>query len=312
MQEQGSGPLQPQSSKPDPTGLFSAIVAHSLFGMFPIYFKLVDDVLPLEVLAHRVFWSFILLALILFAMGRLKKALPIVTNPRMLGVLLLSAVLIAANWGLYIWAVGQERVLECSLGYYINPLFSVFLGVVFLHEKLSKLQWTAIALAATGVGIQVVLFGDIPWVALGLAFSFGLYGFVRKKLPHDALISLMIETALLTPVALILFAVFFADGSLAFGQPGGTSMTLILVSAGLVTTVPLLLFTRAAPLLPLSTLGIVQYITPTGQFLLAIFAYGEAFQFADGIVFGLIWLGLLIFTADRLRRGRRVPKLPVA
>jgi chloramphenicol-sensitive protein RarD len=286
-------------------GLSYGLAAFGIWGLVPVYFKAVGTVPPLEVLAHRVVWAMpILVGLVL--MQRQGRALrDAVRSRRIIGVLLVTTVLIGSNWFVFIWAMANDRVLQASLGYFINPLVNVALGVVFLREHLSRAAMVAVVLASAGVGYLAVLGGEVPWVALMLAVTFGLYGLLRKKVAVGAVVGLTIETALLAPVAVAYLAWLQRTGGLRFGS-GDLSVDVLLMLAGVVTTVPLLLFTQAARLLPLSTLGFLQYLAPSMHFALAVLAYGEQFHGHDLITFGCIWVALAIFTADRIRRTPRI------
>jgi chloramphenicol-sensitive protein RarD len=282
-------------------GLAFALLAYGTWGFFPIYFKALGHVPAVEVLAHRVVWSVVLLAIVTPLVGRWSTALQAL-GPHTRRQVAASAVLIAANWGTYIWAVQAGRVLQASLGYFVNPLVSVLLGVAFLHERLRRLQTWAIALAALGVAALIVDRGELPWLPLTLALTFGLYGLVRKRAGVDPIGGLLAETALLAPLALGFVVLLAARGTGAFGRGAGTS--LLLLAAGPITAVPLVWFASGVRRLPLSTVGLLQYVTPTVQFLLAVLVYGERFTFAHGIAFGCIWTALALYSWDALRAAR--------
>ncbi len=279
-------------------GGFLAVAAFVLWGAFPLYFKALAHVAPLEVLANRVIWSAFSLFVLVVVLKYWNRLLPIFRDSRQMLSLLAATLLIATNWGVYIWSVTNDYILEASLGYYINPLFNVFLGYLLLHEKLRKLQWLAVGIAAIGVGIQIVILGKIPWIALILAASFGLYGFIHKKITVNAISGLFIETILLFPIALIFLSVLSADklGPLVWTF----NDWLLLMATGPVTIIPLLLFTAAAKRINYSTLGFFQYIAPSILFLLALFYYKEPFSLSTLLTFILIWLALIIFTIDSL------------
>lgn len=284
-------------------GLAYALAAYLLWGAFPLYFKALHGVPAPEILAHRVLWSVVLLAGIVFLGGRaavLRDAL----RPGRRGVLAATAVLIAANWLIYIWAVNAGRVLEASLGYFVNPLVNVLLGMAFLRERLSRVQALAVALAGAGVAVLVVRLGTVPWLPLGLALTFGLYGLLRKRAGIDPIGGLLGETALLAPVALGYLLLRGAGGEGAFGH--GAWRTALLVAAGPVTTVPLVWFAIGVRSLRLSTMGLVQYVTPTLQFLLAVVLFREPFTRTHAIAFGCIWVSLAAYTWDALARVRRL------
>lgn len=282
-------------------GLAAALLAFGTWGFFPIYFKALAHVPALEVLAHRVVWSVVLLAIVTPLLGRWATAREAL-GPRKRRLVAASALLIAANWGTYIWAVQAGRVLQASLGYYVNPLVSVLLGVVFLRERLRRLQTVAVALAAVGVGVLVVDRGELPWLPLTLALTFGLYGLVRKRAGVDPVGGLLAETALLAPLALAWVGVLAAGGAGSFGAGAGTS--LLLAAAGPVTAIPLVWFARGVRSLPLSTVGLLQYVTPTLQLLLAVLVYREPFAAAHAVAFGFIWSALALYSWDSLRAVR--------
>ena len=289
----------------DPTlaGIASALGCFSFWGLFPIYFKLLGHVSALEVLAHRVFWSAVLLLGLIMAQGQWPALRAEFRNRHRLRFYLLTALLISGNWLLYIWAVQQGRILEASLGYYINPLVNVLLGVLFLQERLNSRQWMAVALAAAGVLVLVIGNGVWPWISLTLAFSFGGYGLLRKKAGQAATLGLAVETLLLAPAALLFLIVLEAVGAGALGAVNGAT-DLLLLAAGPVTVAPLLLFLQATRLLRLSTVGLIQYLTPTLQFLLAVALYREPFTAIHGAAFGCIWLALALYSADAWRSYR--------
>lgn len=284
-------------------GVIYGIAAYGMWGLVPVYFKAVVEVPALEVLAHRIVWSALMLIPLALARGRRAQILRVLRDRRTLMVLTLTTVLIATNWFLFIWAVATDRVLEASLGYFINPLVNVVLGVAFLGERLSRPAAVAVALAAVGVAVQVAAVGSLPWIALTLAFSFGLYGLLRKTASVGSVAGLAVETSLLMPVAVGFLAWARHTGGLYLGT-GHTGTDVLLVLAGLVTTLPLLCFTSAARRLPLATLGFLQYLAPSGQFLLAVLVYGERLTTAHLVTFGCIWIALAIFTADQIRNAR--------
>lgn len=287
----------PRSPDASLIGVASGLGCFGIWGMFPIYFKLLGHVSALEVLAHRVLWSAVLLLGLIVAQGQWSALQAQFRNPRRLCFYLLTALLIASNWLLYIWAVQHGRILEASLGYYINPLVNVLLGVLFLHERLNPRQWIAVALAAIGVLVLVVGHGVLPWISLTLAFSFGSYGLLRKKAGHAATLGLCVEALLLVPLALLFLASLAALGGGALGAVNSQT-DLLLLAAGPVTVAPLLLFLQATRLLRLSTVGLIQYLTPTLQFLLAVALYREPFTPIHLTAFGCIWLALALYSAD--------------
>ncbi len=282
-------------------GLGYALAAYLAWGMLPLYFKALRAVPAVEVLAHRVVWSLVLLSALLAARGG-KAAFRAAFRRDRLPILAVTTCLIATNWLVYIWAVQTGRVLEASLGYFVNPLVNVLLGVLFLGETLSRGQRIAVALAAAGVGVLVVRAGTFPWLSLVLALSFGLYGLLRKRAGLDAVGGLLAETALLAPPALVLLGVRAASGAGAFGGATGTS--LLLAAAGPITALPLVWFTLAVHRLRLSTVGLVQYLAPTCQFLLAVLLYREPFGAAHAAAFAFIWASLALYSWDALARAR--------
>lgn len=291
----GSTPFPWRSAPDGPIiGLLNALGCFIFWGLFPIYFKLLQHVPALEVLAHRILGSATLLLAMILAQGQWLTLQAELRNHRRLGFYLLTALLISGNWLLYIWAVQQGRILEASLGYYINPLVNVLLGVLFLSERLNPRQRLAVLIAAFGVLALVIGYGVFPWVSLTLAFSFGGYGLLRKKAGHPPTLGLCVETVLMAPVALLFLA---AQGGGALGAVNGATDALLL-AAGPVTVFPLLMFLQATQRLRLSTVGLIQYLTPTLQFLLAVAVYREPFTAIHLTAFGCIWLALALYSAD--------------
>jgi chloramphenicol-sensitive protein RarD len=280
------------------SGILYALLAYTIWGLFPIYFKALPDVPADQVLAHRVLWSVVLLAVAVPLLGRRATVIE-ACRP----IILLSAVLIAANWGVYIWAVQSGRVLEASLGYFVNPLVSVLLGVIFLRERLRRRQIQAIALAAVGVIALVIRLHTLPWLPLTLALTFGLYGLVRKHAGVDAVGGLLVEALVLALPALAWVLFCASRGTGAFGVRPST--TALLVAAGPVTAIPLVWFAMGVRRLPLSMVGILQYVTPTLQFLLAVALYREPFGRAHAIAFGFIWTALALYTWDSFQANRQ-------
>lgn len=287
-------------------GAFAA-TAYTLWGIAPLYFKQIDEVPAQEILLHRIVWSFLLLAIVLTVLQQWPKVVAVLRQPKMVAAMLGTALLLAGNWGLFIWAVNNQHMLDASLGYYINPLLNILLGMVFLGERLRPLQWTAVALAFGGVLLQLIHYGSLPWIALVLAGSFALYGLFRKKLATDAISGLFIESLLLMPLALW-YWLQFADSPYANLLENPLQLNLWLVAAGVVTTVPLLCFIAAAKRLQLSTLGFFQYIGPSFMFVFGVFIYGEALDPSKLLTFGVIWTALLLYSVDawwHLRRPRQ-------
>ncbi|WP_407331866.1 EamA family transporter RarD [Enterovibrio sp. 27052020O] len=285
-------------------GVFLALGAYTMWGIAPIYFKALTEVPALEVLMHRVLWSFFFLAIIVKMSGGVARVTLLLKDTKRLGLLTITALVIATNWLIFIWAVNSNHMLDASLGYYINPLFNVVLGMVFLGERFRRLQWVAVALAFSGVAIQVITFGSLPWVALVLAGSFGCYGLLRKKINVDAATGLFIETAVLLPASLI-YLFFIADSATSNLLNNSWNINLLLIAAGVVTTLPLLCFNGAATKLRLSTLGFFQYIGPSIMFLLAVGIYTEPFTADKATTFAFIWAALAIFTFDAVREQKK-------
>lgn len=284
-------------------GVLCAFAAFSFWGMIPAFYKLLGHVSPAEIVAHRVVWTVVLSLIILAALGRLGHYIAIWRDRRTLGRLVLTASLIAGNWLVFLWAVTHDHVLETSMGYFINPLFSVLLGVVVLRERLRPGQAFAVGLAAVGVGYLIVNHGTVPWVALVLPFTFGLYGLIRKQTNVDSLSGLATETTLVFPVALA-YAVWIGlrpEGH--FGPTKGID-NLYLVLNGPVTIFPLTMFAMAARRINLSTVGFIQYLAPSLTFLLAVFAFHEPFDRVKLVTFVCIWVSLLIYTLEGVRWSR--------
>ncbi|MCU0305701.1 MAG: EamA family transporter RarD [Thermoanaerobaculales bacterium] len=284
-------------------GVAYGVAAYGIWGLVPLYFKAVAEVAPLEVLAHRIVWSVVLLLPLAQLRGQWPVLRAAVADRRTLAVLALTTVLIATNWFVFILAVDTGRVLEASLGYFINPLVNVFLGMVFLGERLSRPAAAAVGLAGLAVAVQTAAVGAAPWIALTLASSFGVYGLLRKTAAVGSVVGLTIETALLAPAALGFLVWSGRSGSLAFGG-GDPLLSGLLALAGVVTAVPLLAFTSAARRLRLTTMGFLQYLSPTGHFLLAVLVFGEPLDPVRLASFACIWVALAVFTADQLRRAR--------
>ncbi len=290
------------SSTPAKHGIIYAIAAYGSWGLIPLYFKAVASVAPAEVLAHRALWSFAVLAVLVAFLGRWTELGRELRSGKLLVMLGLSTLFIAANWLVFIYAVVSGQVLQASLGYFINPLVNVLLGVVFLRERLRPYQTLSILLALAGVLVLAGFVGEVPWIALTLALTFGLYGLMRKIMPVDGLVSLTVETLAMTPVALA-YLVYLAAARQGVGNSFGTLGLLAL--SGPVTTIPLLFFGAAARQLRLSTMGILQYLSPTLQFLLAVVAFQEPFSTAQIVSSGCIWTAIGIYTADSYRAVRQ-------
>ncbi|MBU6334363.1 MAG: EamA family transporter RarD [Chloroflexi bacterium] len=280
-------------------GIWYAIVAYGLWGVLPIYWKLLHGVAEPEVISFRVLSSLVLLAAVVALSTRRTALLAAMRQPRTVLTYLFTAILIAINWGAYIWAVNADLIVETSLGYYINPLLSVLFGVVVLRERMAAAQWAAIALAGAGVVVLTLVYGRPPWIALTLATTFALYGLAKKLAPLDPFVGLTLENGvLLIPAALIVGLAEYGGGG-ALGQ--GDPLTIgLLLGAGLVTTVPMFCFTLAAQRIPLSLIGVLQYLAPTLQFLIGVLVYREPFSHGQLIGFSLVWLALAVFGLERM------------
>jgi len=291
-------------------GLFYAFGAFTIWGLFPLYFVLIRQVAPFEVVLQRSLWSLVFLGLLLTALKRWAWLKQVLAEPRKLPLFAFSALLLACNWLVYVYAIQSQQVVEVSLGYFINPLVNVLLGVLVLREKLSRVKWVAVALAAAGVAWLTWHLGRLPWIALVLACSFGVYGLVRKTSSLGALEGLAMETLLLSPLVLpvLLWWTATHDGAWAQGDLG-TSAWLAL--SGPLSALPLLLFAMAARRLPLATVGLVQYLSPSIQLLLGIWVFHEPFSTARLVGFGCIWAALALVSAEALRQSLRAPAASV-
>ncbi|MDC9587944.1 EamA family transporter RarD [Xenorhabdus sp. XENO-10] len=288
-------------------GILYALGAYLIWGLAPIYFKAIQYVPPDEIVSHRVIWSAFFMVLMLIVTRHWRQVWTVARQPKILLLLGITAFTITSNWLTYIWAVNNNHLLEASLGYFINPLVSVLFGMVFLGERFRRMQWIAVGLAFTGVLIQLWQFGSVPVVGLYLATTFAVYGLIRKKLGVDAQTGMLIETVWVFPVALT-YLLFFTHSPTSNMLDNTYPLNLMLIAAGIITTVPLLLFTAAAAHLRLSTLGFFQYLGPTLMFLLATLVYGEEIGSDRLITFGFIWAALILFTLDALYTQRRLRK----
>lgn len=274
-----------------------------MWGAFPLYFALLDAVSPVEVVAHRVVWSLVFL-IIVITIARTWRTIIGVLTWRPVGLLALAAAFLAINWGVYVYAVASNQVIQASLGYFINPLVSVGLGVIFLRERLVRGQWIGVGIALLAVLVLTASYGQLPWISLILAFSFGLYGLIKKFVGIGAVASLTIETAALAPFAIALLFAWEMNGTAAFVLDG-TTITILLILLGPVTALPLLAFGASANRIPLATVGILQYLTPILQFLLGLLVFNEQMTAGRWIGFVLVWLALVVFTASALQQQRR-------
>jgi len=286
-----------------PRGLAAATAAFTIWGLFPVYLHLLSGVPALQVIAHRITWSCLFLVAWLLLRGQLGVLVVTLARPALLARLALTALLISVNWLVYVWGVTHNHIVDTSLGYYINPLVNVLLGVIVLREQLNRAQWTAIGLAALAVLYLGLLAGRPPWIAGALAVSFSLYGFVRKIISVDALPGLTTETLLLMPLAVgyLVWCQGTGSGALTTQGPG---VAALLIASGLVTAIPLFLFAYGARALPYSTVGVLQYIAPSLQLLCGVVLFHESFGPARAAGFALIWMALLIYAVDGLWRAR--------
>lgn len=275
-----------------------ALVAYGLWGFFPLFFKQVTDLPELEVLAHRVIWACVFTAVVLTLMRSWHNSLPQLKRPIVWGALFLSALLIATNWGVFIYAVGEGQILASSLGYFLTPLINVLLGTLVLGEKQDKWRVAALVLAGIGVAWQIIALGELPWISLVLACTFGVYGLVRKKAPVDTLTGLLIETLVLSPIALGYWFWLLNNGQDNFLSSSFDAGRLI--AMGILTSLPLLAFAAAAQRLSLTVVGFLTYLAPTGHFLLAVFVYDEPFGLHQLISFGFIWAALVVFSGGAI------------
>ena len=284
-------------------GILYGIGAYVLWGFFPIYWKFLHPVPALQVIGHRIGWSFIMLAVYVLITKQWQDFRSVAFKAKTIGMYSIAAVLLSINWLIYVWGVNAGVIVETSLGYFINPLLSVLLGVIFLRERLRPMQWIPVGLAAVGVIYLTFVYGRLPWIALSLAFSFGFYGFVKKLSPLGSLYGLTLETGIVFPVALIYLVVVGVNGTGAFFH-AGTLIDLFLIGAGIVTTIPLLMFASAAKQIPLTLVGLLQYIAPTLQFLIGVFVYKESFDFSHFIGFAIVWVALIFFAVESYLANR--------
>lgn len=283
-------------------GILYGIGAYVTWGLFPIYWKLLHHISAIQLIGHRIIWSFLLLLVVVFFSGQWAEFQKTVTT-KILRVYTIAAILIGVNWLVYVWAVNADFIVETSLGYFINPLLSVLMGVIFFKERLRFAQWIPVALAAIGVAYLTFVYGRLPYIALTLALSFGLYGLAKKLSPLGSLYGLTIETGILFIPALLYLIVVQANGTAAFFNTGIVS-DLLMIGAGLVTTVPLLMFASAARSIPLWVVGLLQYIAPTIQFLIGVFIYKEPFSQNQLVGFGIVWFALVFFLVENYFASR--------
>lgn len=293
--------MNPQQTR---QGVLFALGAYFIWGVAPVYFKLIQQVPAGEIMTHRVIWSFFFMLILISISRGWRNIRSIASQPKKVLLLAVSAVVICSNWLLYIWAVNNHHLLEASLGYFINPLLNVLVGMLFLGERFRRLQWLAVALAACGVLVQLWKFGSVPVIALGLALTFSMYGLLRKKIAVDTQTGMLVETSwLLVPAAVYLFCI--VDTPTSHLGSNAASLNILLAAAGIITTIPLMLFTAACARLRLSTVGFFQYLGPTLMFLLAVLFYDEQMTADKVVTFGFIWAALALFIADALLMLRR-------
>lgn len=300
----------PASRENTRTGVIAGLVAYLVWGLVPVFFKQMSEIPAAEIIAHRVLWAMLFMTAILGLGGGFAAAWRIARIPRQLARIALASSLVISNWLTFVWGVNNGHILETSLGYFVLPLFNVALGVLVLKERLRPMQWLAVACAATGVAMEATRAGGLPWIALILAGTFGIYGLLRKQLPLDAASGLFLETLCMLPLALAWLGWLALSGQSHFG--GGSDLMngrdLMLIATGVVTAVPLLLFAVAARRLPLNMMGFLQYLAPSITFLLAVFVYDEPMNLQRTLGFGAIWIGLAVYSVDLLRPGRRKPE----
>lgn len=286
------------------TGLILGFSAYMLWGFFPLYWPLLKPAVPTEILAHRMIWSLVVCGILLAFNRKIGEAIAMIRDPAIFGRLAVAAIFLSTNWLIFIYAINSGQVVESALGYYINPLVLITFGVVLLRERLRAPQWIAVSLGVAAVAVLTIDVGRPPWIALSLAISWGLYGLIKKRLGVGALQSLAIETLIVSIPAIAFLSVMEVRREAAFGTEMG--LTILLIGAGVVTTIPLLLFNGAATRLPLSMLGLLQYLNPTIQFLLGLWLFDEQMSPARWAGFVLIWIALVVLASDGLRSARRV------
>ncbi|KOT85317.1 protein rarD [Streptomyces rimosus subsp. pseudoverticillatus] len=300
-QHSPEGPLPPQSDQR--TGLVYGTAAYVMWGLLPLYWHLLGDLAPAEILAHRMVWSLPVAVVILALMRRWSWIPKLVRQPRRLGLVLICATVISVNWFLYIWAVNSGHVLEASLGYFINPLVSIAFGVLVLRERLRPLQWTAVGVGTAAVVVMAVAYGQVPWISLALAFTFATYGLVKKGVKLDGIEGFSAETAMQFLPALGILVFLGARGEAGFTS-GGVGQMLLLMGCGVATALPLIAFGASAVRLPLTVLGMLQYLAPTFQFVLGLLVFHEEMPPERWAGFGLVWLALVVLTYDAIRTAR--------
>jgi chloramphenicol-sensitive protein RarD len=307
VQQSSSDVRTPRASvDPAVSGILYAVSAFLMWGLAPLFFRALRPATALEILSHRVVWSLLLMVILVAALRDLRDVPRALYSPRRIGLDVLTTTLVTTNWLLFIWAVNTDHIVQTSLGYYINPLVNVVLGMLFLGERLNRNQTISVALAALGVISLLVNLGELPWVSLTLATTFGFYALIRKKAAIDPLVGLLIETAMLTPLALSYLLWLWGAGTATFSLQAPGMATLLIVS-GIITALPLIFFNLGAQRLKLSTVGLMQYLSPTLQLAIGVLLFGEEFTGAHGMAFGLIWVALAIYSTDAflMHRSRR-------
>ena len=289
-------------------GFLLGVAAYSLWGAFPLYWPLLEPAGAVEILAHRVLWSAVTMGLAVVLLRQTDEVLAVVRDRRTFRILAFAAVVISVNWATYIWGVNNGRVIEASLGYFINPLVTVLMGVFILGERLRRLQWVAVAIASLAVVVLTIDYGRVPLVALVLALSFGCYGLAKKQAGVDAVVSLTVETAVVAPIAGLYVAWLVATGASSMGSEG-LGHALLFTTTGVVTAIPLLCFGAAAIRVPLVVLGLLQYLAPVIQFALGVLLFHEAMPPGRWAGFGLVWVALVIFTVEAINHRRRQLRL---
>jgi len=287
------------NDKPVKAGVIFALAAYSMWGIAPMYFKLLSNVPALEIVMHRIVWSVLVLCLLLLIRKKFSQVFKAIRDPKIIATLAISGLLLAVNWLVFIWAVNNDKMLDASLGYFINPLFNVLLARFFLQESLTRLQLLAVFVALAGVAFLIFSYGQLPWIALVLATSFSIYGLLRKKVTVDSMPGLLIESCIMLPFALLYWLIMDTSSGNMLANSVDLNITLLL--AGVVTTAPLLCFTAAARRIRYTTLGFFQYVGPSLMFLLAVMHYQEPLDTTRVITFICVWSGLLIYVYDSLR-----------
>ena len=284
-------------------GLAYGASAYLLWGLFPLYWPLLEPAGALEILAHRIVWSLVFVAIVLACTTGFGGVRTLLATPRQRNPLMLAAVVITVNWGVYIWGVNSHHVVETSLGYFVNPLFTILLGVFVLGERLRRAQWIAVGIGTIAIVVISVDYGRPPWIALTLATSFALYGFLKKRASAGALDSMAVETGTLLIPAFVMLTVIAAQGNMTFGHVS-VGNTLLLAGTGVVTAIPLLFFAAATTRLPLSVIGLLQYLAPVLQFSVGVGIRHEPLPPAEWVGFGLVWIALIVLTVDGIRSQR--------